>query len=140
MRGMGLARYRQELDGDGYHLTTRVHRIVTWGNENTPGCSLSRMEESYGNNTFAYTHGGWRNPPCPSFVKGGNPNTPFHKGDRAQRGEILTCYGRNENIRSQYFMRILEGREHAVLLSGVLRRCSAHQGERWKEGRRRVIR
>jgi hypothetical protein len=28
----------------------------------------------------------WRNPPCPSFVKGGDPKAPFGKGGRAERG------------------------------------------------------
>jgi hypothetical protein len=42
--------------------------------------------------TSADRQGGWplrcENPPYPSFGKGGNPNAPFRKGGRAQRGGI----------------------------------------------------
>src|SRR5919198_5040937 len=44
----------------------------------------------------------WRNPPCPSFAKGGDPKAPFCKGGRAERGGIWKRCGNEENIRQQY--------------------------------------
>jgi hypothetical protein len=38
----------------------------------------------------------WRNPPYPSFVKGGDLNAPFGKGGRAERGGI--CVKDRSNV------------------------------------------
>jgi len=46
----------------------------------------------------------WRNPPCPSFAKGGDPKAPFCKGGRAQRGGIWKRGSNEENIRQQYHL------------------------------------
>src|SRR5205823_6106052 len=59
----------------------------------------------------------WRNPPCPSFNKGGDPKAPFCKGGRAERGGIWTRCGNEENIRQQYLQ-----------VQGYPRTCSA-----WRE-------
>ena len=46
----------------------------------------------------------WRNPPYPSFDKGGDPKAPFGKGGRAQRGGIWQRGGRKETFASSIAM------------------------------------
>src|SRR5437867_12909863 len=69
----------------------------------------------------------WRNPPCPSFDKGGDPKAPFCKGGRAQREGIWKRCGNEENIRQQYHCQstaTTERRERTAL--GYRRWLSCH--------------